>query len=83
MTKPKHICPHCGGDLSEFVSDLQRNRGKVGGSQRTTAKLAAQRDNMAKLNALYTLEKRKAAAAKRAETMRKKKENSFAPSLSK
>ena len=73
MTKPKHICPHCGGDLTEFAAGLQAERGKVGGSRRTEAKLTAQRDNMAKLNAAYTPEKRKAAAAKRLETLRKKK----------
>lgn len=72
MTKSKHICPHCGGDLTEFVSGLQAERGKTGGSKRTEAKLNAQRDNMAKLNAAYTPEKRKAAAAKRLETLRKK-----------
>lgn len=83
MTKAKHICPHCGGDLTEFVVGLQSERGKAGGSRRTEAKLNAQRDNMAKLNAAYTPEKRKAAAAKRAETMRKKKENSFVPTVSK
>lgn len=73
MTKPKHICPHCGGDLTEFVAGLQAERGKTGGSKRTEAKLTAQRDNMAKLNAAYSPEKRKAAAAKRLETLRKKK----------
>lgn len=72
-TKSKNICPHCGGDLTEFVSGLQSERGKTGGSKRTEAKLTAQRDNMAKLNAAYTAEKRKAAAAKRLETLRKKK----------
>jgi hypothetical protein len=76
-TKIKHICPHCGGDLTEFVSELQSERGrtggKIGGAKRTVAKLNAQRDNMAKLNAAYTPEKRKAAAAKRLETLRKKK----------
>lgn len=73
MKKSKHICPHCGGDLTEFVSGLQSERGKIGGAKRTEAKLNAQRDNMAKLNAGYTPEKRKAAAAKRLETLRKKK----------
>jgi hypothetical protein len=71
--KKHHICPHCGGDLTEFVSGLQSERGKTGGAKRTEAKLTAQRDNMAKLNAAYTPEKRKAAAAKRLKTLRKKK----------
>lgn len=73
MKKANHICPHCGGDLTDFLSELQAERGKTGGSKRTEAKLTAQRDNMAKLNAAYTAEKRKAAAAKRLETLRKKK----------
>lgn len=76
----KYICPHCGEDLAEYISELMAAKGKKGGSTRTEKKSAAGRDNMAKLNASYSPEKRAIAARKRMETMARKKtekENSF------
>lgn len=76
----KYICPHCGESLAEYISELMAAKGKKGGSTRTEKKSAAGRDNMAKLNALYSPEKRVVAARKRMETMARKKtakENSF------
>lgn len=56
----KNTCPHCGGDLTEWI----RGRMSSAGSTRTEKKTKAGKANMAKLNEAYTGEKRKAAAAK-------------------
>lgn len=61
------ICPHCGEeiDASYIASSMGKNK--------TAKKLSAQQSNMAKLNAAYTPEKRKAAAQKRLATLAAKK----------
>ena len=61
------ICPHCGEeiDASYIASEF--------GKAKTAKKLSAQQSNMAKLNAAYTPEKRKAAAQKRLATLAAKK----------
>ena len=68
----KNTCPHCGGDLTEWIRERMSNVG----STRTEKKKAAGKANMQKLNEAYTGEKRKAAAQKltpeqRAERARK------------
>lgn len=69
----KILCPHCGADITDQVHELYaaelRKRAATGGKVRTDKKLTAQRANMAKLNASYTAEKRRAAAEKRRATM--------------
>ena len=69
------ICPHCGEDITAIVEEELRKLRSAAGSVRTAKKTSAQRANMAKLNSSYTSEKRKAAAQKRLETLRRKKEN--------
>lgn len=70
ITKKTYHCPDCGAELppdlvaeikSAGVFELRSAEGKV----KTEKKLAAQRRNMAALNAAYTPEKRRLAAAKR------------------
>lgn len=73
----KYICPCCGLDVTEVVNaradeidadyfnQLAKTGGKIGGKITGPA-------NMAKLNASYTLDKRKAAALKAWETKRRK-----------
>lgn len=70
-----HHCPHCGKDISEIIEQELYQMRSAAGSVRTEKKQEAQKANMAKLNAAYSTEKRKAAAQKRLETMRRKKEN--------
>lgn len=67
-------CPHCGEDISAIIEEELRKLRSAAGSVRTAKKTNAQRANMAKLNSSYTPEKRAAAAQKRLETMRRKKE---------
>lgn len=65
------ICPHCGEEID--ASYIASSMGKKGGKAKTAKKLSAQQSNMAKLNAAYTPEKRKAAAQKRLATLAAKK----------
>lgn len=67
-------CPHCGKDITVILEEEIRKLRSAAGSVVTKKKQAAQRKNMEKLNAGYSPEKRKAAAQKRLETMRRKKE---------
>lgn len=67
-------CPHCGMDIAAIVQEELRKLYSAAGSVKTEKKQRAQRSNMAKLNAAYSPEKRKAAAQKRLETLRRKKE---------
>lgn len=69
------ICPHCGEDITAIIEEELRKQRSAAGSVKTEKKQKAQKANMAKLNAAYSTEKRKAAAQKRLETLRRKKEN--------
>lgn len=69
------ICPHCGEDITAIIKEELYRMRSAAGSVRTDKKQKAQKANMAKLNAAYSPEKRKAAAQKRLETLRRKKEN--------
>ena len=70
----KFKCPCCGADITPVIEDAFRAQRSSAGKARTAKKTAAQRSNMAKLNAAYTPEKRKAAAEKRRTTMAAKKQ---------
>ena len=67
-------CPHCGKDITDIIEEELRKMRSAAGKIKTDKKQQAQRSNMEKLNAAYSAEKRKAAALKRLETLRKKKE---------
>ena len=69
----KYQCPHCGADITSVIENAFFAQRSDAGKARTAKKTAAQRSNMAKLNAAYTPEKRKAAAEKRRATMEAKK----------
>lgn len=68
----KYQCPCCGADITPVIEDAFRAQRSDAGKAKTAKKTAAQRSNMAKLNAAYTPEKRKAAAEKRRATMEAK-----------
>ena len=61
------VCPHCGEEIDASYIASEFDKAK------TAKKLSAQQSNMAKLNADYTPEKRKAAAQKRLATLAAKK----------
>ena len=73
----KYICPQCGADVTEAVharaAELEaayyRKLGRMGGAASGKKNGPV---NIAKANAMYTPEKRKAAALKAWETKRKK-----------
>lgn len=44
-------CPHCGGDISEVVASMAKDRGKKGGKGCSEAKRAAIKANLAKAHA--------------------------------
>lgn len=67
-------CPHCGKEITELLQEELRKLRSQAGKTRTAKKKAAAQNNVAKINAAYTAEKRAAAAQKRLETLRKKKE---------
>ena len=68
----KYTCPHCGKDITQIVDAAFREQRSAAGKAKTEKKTAAQKANMAKLNSKYTPAKRKAAAQKRLETLKKK-----------
>jgi len=70
-----YTCPHCGKDITAIIDQAFRNQRSQAGKAKTAKKTAAQRSNMARLNAAYSPEKRKAAAEKRRATMEAKKES--------
>ena len=68
-------CPWCGKEIPpEVVKEILRETLAKAGSVKTEKKTVAQKANMAKLNANYTTEQRKAAAKKAWERRRAKKE---------
>ena len=71
--KDEFKCPCCGADITQIVQCAFFAQRSDAGKARTAKKTAAQRSNMAKLNAAYTPEKRKAAAEKRRATLAAKK----------
>ena len=68
------VCPCCGKDITDAVKEILRKNCSAAGSAKTARKTAAQKKNMAKLNAAYTPEKRAAAAQKRLATLARKKQ---------
>lgn len=42
------VCPHCGGDISEVIASMAKDRGKKGGKGCSEAKRAAIIQNLAK-----------------------------------
>ena len=69
-----YTCPHCGKDITRIVEEAFRAQRSAAGKARTDKKTSAQKSNMARLNASYSAEKRKAAAQKRLETLKAKRE---------
>lgn len=70
-----YTCPCCGADLTELIRQADSEKHRAAGKVITERGTAARRANAARMNAAYTLEKRRAAAQKRLATIREKQKS--------